>query len=68
MGKAEPTGPELTRRRLAVVLLGAVGLAGCGKKGDLYLPDQPEAPEGTVPEDNRTDDRNDNDDNNASDN
>lgn len=57
---------ELRRRGLLALLLGTAVLAGCGRKGDLYLPDQPETTDGGVPDDNRTDDRGDNDDNDAS--
>jgi predicted small lipoprotein YifL len=66
---AEDDPGELRRRGLLALLLGAAILAGCGRKGDLYLPDQPdqpEAPDGGVPDDNRTNDRGDNDDNDAS--
>lgn len=40
-------GGRQTLRGAAAVLLGAVALAGCGQKGDLYLPSDAVAPQRT---------------------
>lgn len=36
---------KLLSRPLLVLLLGSVLVAGCGQKGSLYLPDQPDEQE-----------------------
>jgi predicted small lipoprotein YifL len=36
--------PNLWKRVLPVLLIAVFALAGCGKKGPLYLPDKPRPP------------------------